>query len=115
MKRESATKLLDAITVARRLENSGGEEANFKATMLKLQRELANFRVDFEKQKTFLGQYGNELVSILSNEMTVCDKVVLLTDMNQNSDPRAMVSMLFEAGGISHVETMLKALFQKLS
>lgn len=111
MIKESATKLLDGIAVVRRLETGNEKTVDFKTNVLGLRQELIDFRADFEEQKTFLGQSGDELIRLLSNATGVCNNVVLLTEIDPSSNQKALVSTLIDLGGILEIDRLLKALF----
>jgi len=118
MIRESTGKLLDSIARVRRFRRThNGDPLKFRAALLQLRQELINYRAELKGilaiQSNPLNRAVDELISVLSKAESVCDNIILLTEMNPSSDPEALVTRLTEEGGLSNVETLLKAYFPK--
>jgi hypothetical protein len=117
MIKESTTKLLGSIARVQGFQNGSGNAGSFRATLIELRDELASYQTELKEilaiQSTLSSKATDELLSLLSKSTSVCDNIVFLTEFNPNSDPKALVMRLNDEGGLSDVETLLKAYFPK--
>ena len=118
MIRESTRKLLDTIARLGRFQKTGtADPLKFKGTLLELRQELIDYQAELKGilaiKSNLSSSASDELISVISKAERACDNIVLLTDMNPNSDPEALISRLNEEGGLSNVERLLKAYFPR--
>jgi hypothetical protein len=116
--REATGKLLDSIAKIQRFQGTGrGDPVKFRAVLLELRRGLMSYQAELKGilaiQSDLSNGASNELIGVLSKAESVCDNIALLTEMNPNSDPEALVARLCEDGGLYNVERLLKAYFPR--